>query len=71
MLEETADLFCTMALYGPPVIFFGAPWLLFGLVLIGPFAVVLTLVVALLAAVALIVVIATVFAAPFMRGTRA
>ena len=73
MVEETADLICTMALYGPPVVFLAAPWLLLGLVLIGPFAVVATLVIALLAAAALVAGIAALLAAPFLmlRGRRA
>lgn len=73
MVEETADLICTMALYGPPVLFFAAPWLLLGLVLIGPFAVVVVLVVALLAAAALVAAVGAILAAPFLmlRGRRA
>ena len=73
MLDETADLICTMLLYGPPVLFFAAPWLLLGLLLMGPFAVVVTLVVALLAAAALVVGIGAILATPFLmvRGRRA
>lgn len=70
ILDETADLICTMPFYGPPVLFFAAPWLLLGLVLMGPFAVVLTLVVALLAAGALVVGIGAILATPFLMLRR-
>ena len=70
MLDEAESLICTMALYGPPVIFLVAPWLLLGLVLIGPFAVLVALVVALLAAVALVVGIAALLATPFLMIHR-
>jgi hypothetical protein len=70
MLEESADLICTMALYGAPVVFFAAPWLLLGLVLIGPFAVVVTLFVALLAAAALVVGIGALLTAPILMLRR-
>jgi hypothetical protein len=70
MLEETADLVCTMALYGPPVVFVAAPWLLLGLVLIGPFAVVVLLFVALLAAAALVVGIGALLMAPVLMLRR-
>jgi hypothetical protein len=66
MLDEAESLLCTMALYGPPVIFLVAPWLLLGLVLIGPFAVLVALVVALFAAVALVVAIGALLATPFL-----
>ena len=70
MLGETASLICTLAWYGPPVVFVAAPWLLLGLVLIGPFAVVVTLVVALLAAAALLAGIAAILATPFLLFRR-
>ncbi len=73
MLDETADLICTMALYGPPVVFIAGPWLLLGLVLLGPFALVVTLVVALLAAAALVAGIGAILVMPFLmlRDRRA
>jgi hypothetical protein len=73
MLEETADLICTMALFGPPIVFITAPWLLLGLVLMGPFAVVVTIVLALAAAAALLAGIAALLTAPvlMLRGRRA
>jgi hypothetical protein len=45
LLGECVSLTCFVALYGPPVVFLLAPWLLLGLILSGPFAVVLTLLV--------------------------
>ena len=63
---ETESFICAMAFYGPPVVFLAAPWLLFGLLLIGPFAVLVTLVVALLAVAALIAGIAAILATPFV-----
>jgi hypothetical protein len=65
VLGDTVSLICCMAFYGPPVIFLVVPWLLLGLVLIGPFAVVLTLVVALVAAAALVAGIVAMLAMPF------
>jgi hypothetical protein len=73
ILGEATSLLCCVAFYGPPVLFFAAPWLLFALMLMGPFALVLTLVVALCAATALLAGIAALLAAPIMliRGRRA
>jgi hypothetical protein len=59
-----------MAIYGPPVVFLVAPWLLLGLVLSGPFALLATFA---LVAAALVAVIAALVATPFLvvRGLRA
>jgi hypothetical protein len=65
-LGEIVSLLCCMALYGPPVVFVAAPWLLLALILSGPFAVVVTLVVALVAAAALVAGIAALLATPFL-----
>ena len=70
LVDDTADLICCMAFYGPPVVFILAPWLLLGLVLIGPFAVVLLLIVALLAAAALVVGIGAILMTPFLMLRR-
>src|SRR4051794_25942884 len=51
-----------IAVAGPPVVILAGPWLLFGLVLAGPFAVVLTLVVLLGAAAALVGLIRAILA---------
>ena len=66
MLGDCLTLICAVALYGPPVIFLAAPWLLLALLLSGPFALVLTLVVALLAATALLASIGAVLAMPYL-----
>jgi hypothetical protein len=71
MFGDAVSLICTAALYGPPVIFLAAPWLLLGLVLIGPFAVLLTLVVALVAAAALALGIGAILAASVHKLRRA
>jgi hypothetical protein len=66
MLREATSLVCAVAFYGPPVLFFAAPWLLLGLMLMGPFALVVTLVVALFAAAALIAGIGALLATPIL-----
>ena len=63
MLDEILPLFGAIPLYGPPVVFFAGPWLLFGLMLAGPFALLMTIVIAMLAAGLLIVAIA---ASPYL-----
>src|SRR4051812_26718971 len=70
---EFASLLCTMAFYGPPVVFLAAPWLVLGLILSGPFTLLLTLVVALVVAAALVAGIAALIATPFLmiRNWRA
>ncbi len=54
MVGEALSLICFVAVAGPPVIFLAAPWLLLALLVSGPFALALTLVVALVAAAALV-----------------
>lgn len=68
-----ASLLCFVVFYGPPVLFLVIPWLLLGLMLMGPFTLVLTLVAALLAAAALIVGAGALVAMPFLmlRNRRA
>jgi hypothetical protein len=58
MLDEIVPLIDVIPLYGPPAVFLAGPWLLFGLLLAGPFALLVTIVIALLAAGVLIVAIA-------------
>jgi hypothetical protein len=70
MLGECVSLTCVVALYGPPVIFLAAPWLLLGLILSGPFAVVLTLLAAVLVAAALVAAIGALVATPFLLIRR-
>jgi hypothetical protein len=57
MFDEIVPLIDVIPLYGPPAVFLAGPWLLFGLVLAGPFALLMTIVIALLAAGLLIVAI--------------
>jgi hypothetical protein len=67
VLAETIPLVGAIAGYGPPVIFLAGPWLLLGLVLSGPFAFLLALVVAMVvAATVLGALTAAIFAAPYM-----
>jgi hypothetical protein len=66
LLGECVPLICSVAIYGPPVVFLAAPWLLLGLILSGPFAVLLTLVVALLAATALVAGLGALLAMPYL-----
>jgi hypothetical protein len=54
VLAETAPLVGVIAVAGPPVLLIAGPWLLFGLLLAGPFALLLTIVVLLGAATALV-----------------
>jgi hypothetical protein len=70
MLGETLSLICFMAVYGPPVVFLAAPWLFLGLILSGPFALVVTLIVALLAATALVAGIGAILATPYLIVRR-
>jgi hypothetical protein len=65
-LDEALPLVDTVPLYGPPVIFLAAPWLLLCLMLAGPFALVFTFVVLLVALAVLIGSICAIVAAPFL-----
>jgi hypothetical protein len=64
MVAEIVPLAGAIAGEGPPVVLLLAPWLLLGLVLSGPFAFLLTLVVAMLAAAAVLVALAAAIVAP-------
>jgi hypothetical protein len=73
MVAETIPLIGAIAGYGPPVILLAGPWLLLALVLSGPFAFLLALVVVMLvAATVLVALTAAILAAPhlLMRGVR-
>jgi hypothetical protein len=73
MLAETIPLAGAIAGFGPPVIFLAGPWLLLTLMLSAPFAVLLTLIAAmLLAATVLVALTAAMLAAPYLliRGLR-
>ena len=66
MLAETLPLIGAVPVYGPPVVLVAGPWLLFGLMLAGPFAVLFTLVVVLVAAAALVGLVGAILAAPYL-----
>jgi hypothetical protein len=63
MLDELEPLIGAIPLYGPPIIFFASPWILCALLLSGPFALLMTIVIALMVAGLLIVALA---AAPYL-----
>jgi hypothetical protein len=66
MLAETLPLIAAVPLYGPPIVFFATPWILFALLLSGPFALLMTIVIALLAAGLLVAAIAAIAASPYL-----
>ena len=71
VLAETIPLVGAIAGYGPPVIFLAGPWVLLALMLCAPFAVLLTLIGAmLLAATVLVVLTAAILAAPYLLVRR-
>jgi hypothetical protein len=70
MLEETVSLLEVIPVYGPPIILVAGPWLIVALMLAGPFAVLLTLVVLLVAAAALVALTGAILAAPFLLVAR-
>jgi hypothetical protein len=74
-LDETLPLVGAVAVYGPPVVVLAGPWLLLALMLAGPFALLVTLVVLLVAAAAIVGLIGAILAAPYLlvrqlRGHR-
>jgi hypothetical protein len=70
LLGETIPLLGAVAVAGPPVLFIAAPWLLFALLLSGPFAVVLALLAALVAAAVLIAFVVAILASPYLLRRR-
>jgi hypothetical protein len=65
VLRETLPLIGVIPVAGPPVIVVAGPWLLFGLMLAGPFALLLTVVVFYGAAAALVRLAVAVLALPY------
>jgi hypothetical protein len=63
---ELSALIGAVPVEGPPAILLAAPWLLLALVLAGPFALLFTFVVALLAAALVIAALAAIAASPFL-----
>jgi hypothetical protein len=66
MLDENLTLIGVIPVAGPPVVLVAGPWLLFALMLAGPFALLVSLVVVLVAAAALIGLIGAILAAPYL-----
>lgn len=66
VFAQTAPIIGAPAFFGPPVIFVLGPWLLLVLLLIGPFALILTLVLALALAGAVLAVFVAVIAGPYL-----
>jgi hypothetical protein len=76
MLEETLPLIGVIPVAGPPAVLLAAPWLLLVLVLVGYFALMLTVAAVLVAAAALVGLVRDLAAAPHrlvreLRGYRA
>jgi hypothetical protein len=63
-VRETIPLLDVVPVAGPPAIFLLAPWLFLVLVLVGPFAVLVTLTVVFVAALALVALAGAIVAAP-------
>ena len=70
MLAELTALIEFVPCYGPPAIFLLGPWLLLGLVLVGPFAVLLTLVAGMIVVAAALAAIVAILAAPYLLVRR-
>jgi hypothetical protein len=66
VFKEAVPMIDAPAFYGPPVIFVLGPWLLLVLLLVGPFALVSTMLLALAAAVGLMVAFGAVIASPYL-----
>jgi hypothetical protein len=64
--DETLPLVGAVPLYGPPVVVLAGSWLLLSLLLAGPFAVLCTFVVLLVAAAAVAGLIGAILAAPYL-----
>ena len=70
LFHTTAPLIAAPAFYGPPVIFVLGPWLLLVLLLIGPFAAMVTVVLAMAVAAGLLAVLVAVIASPYLLIRR-
>jgi hypothetical protein len=66
LVAETAPLIDTVVVAGPPVLVAWAGTVLFALMLAGPFALLVTLVVALVAAAALVTLAGAILATPYL-----
>jgi len=63
---DEAQLIGAPDFYGPPIIFVLGPWLLLALMLAGPFALLITVVLALAVAAGLLAVLVAVIASPYL-----
>ena len=70
ILDDVLPVIGVVVVAGPPVIFVAAPWLLLGLMLSGPFALLVAFVVVGVVAAALLVTLGAIFAAPFVLVRR-
>ena len=66
LFHTAAPLIDAPAFYGPPVIFVLGPWLLLVLLLIGPFAAMVTVVIAMAVVAGLLAVLVAVIASPYL-----
>jgi hypothetical protein len=66
MDREISPLIGVVPVEGPPAILLAVPWLLLVLVLAGPFALLLTIVLAMLAAALIVAALAAIVASPFL-----
>lgn len=66
VFDERAPIIGAPAFFGPPISFILGPWLLLVLLLIGPFALVLTVLLAMAVAAGLLAVFVAVIASPYL-----
>jgi len=66
MLAQTSPLLAAPAFFGPPIIYVLGPWLLLVLLLIGPLALIFTLLLVTAAAAGLLAVCVAVIASPYL-----
>jgi hypothetical protein len=66
MLDEILPLVGAVPVYGPPIVLLVGPWLLLCLMLAGPFALLVTIVVFLAAAALVVALIGAILAAPYL-----
>ena len=66
VVDDTLPLVDLVAVAGPPVVLLAGPLVLFALVLVGPFALLLTLVVVLAAAATVVALVGAILASPYL-----
>ena len=70
MVDEIVPLIGVILVAGPPVVFVAGPWLLLGLMLSGPFAVLVAFVAVSVVAAVLLATLAGIFATPYLLLRR-